>query len=125
MLRDLRHGIRVLLQAKGWTIVVVLTLAIGIGANAALFNVVNAQLLRKLSVHDPDGLVRLRWAGRNDMANDTNDYGINAPTAAGETTHTTFSYPMFQHFRSANKTLVDIAGTRPMGRVTASIDGHS
>jgi predicted permease len=125
MLKDLRHGIRVLLQAKGWTAVVVLTLAVGIGANAALFNIVNAQLLRKLSVNDPDGLVRLKWAGRNDMAKDTSDYGFNARTATGETTRSTFSYPMFQHFRSANATLVDIAGTRPRGNVTASVDGRA
>ena len=61
MLRDLRHGIRVLMQAKGWTAVVVLSLAVGIGANAAVFTAVNGLLLRKLAVQDPDSLVRLRW----------------------------------------------------------------
>ena len=50
MLRDLRHGFRVLLQAKGWTAVVVLSLAVGIGANAAIFSAVNGLLLRKLPV---------------------------------------------------------------------------
>ena len=67
MLRDLRHGFRVLLQAKGWTAVVVLSLAVGIGANAAVFTAVNGLLLRKLPVDDPDSLVRIRWGGKNDM----------------------------------------------------------
>lgn len=124
MLRDLRHGFRVLMQAKGWTAVVVLSLAVGIGANAAVFTAVNDLMLRKLPVHDPDGLVRLRWAGPNDMTTDTSDYGVSAPGPGGETVKTTFSYPMFQHFKSANQTLMDLAGSRPTG-VTATIDGRA
>jgi predicted permease len=124
MLRDLRHGIRVLLQAKGWTAVVVLSLAVGIGANAAVFTAVNGLLLNKLAVHAPDSLVRLRWGGANDMANDTSDYGPSAPGPNGESVHATFSYPMFQQFRSANQTMTDLAGSRPTG-VTATIDGRA
>ena len=52
MLRDLRHGFRVLLQAKGWTAVVVLSLAVGIGANTAVFTAVNAILLSERLVRD-------------------------------------------------------------------------
>src|SRR5688572_14480735 len=94
MLRDIHNGFRVLLQAKGWAAVVVLSLAVGIGANAAVFTAVNGLLLRKLAVADPDSLVRLRWAGDNDVSNDTSDYGVSAPGPNGETVHTPFSYPM-------------------------------
>ncbi len=125
MLKDLRHGIRVLLSAKGWSAVIVLSLAVGIGANAALFGAVNTLLLRKLEVSDPDSLVRFRWTGQNEMANDTSDYGFNARTPTGDSTHSTFSYPMFQHFRSANQTLVDLAASRPMSRITAVVDGRA
>src|SRR5918995_1520953 len=97
MLKDLRHGFRVLMQAKGWTTVVVLSLAVGIGANAAIFTAVNGLMLKKLAVWDPDGLVRLRWAGENDMANNSSEYGSVARTASGEDVSTTFSYPMFEH----------------------------
>ena len=124
MLRDLRHGMRVLLQAKGWTVVVVLSLAVGIGANAAIFMAVNAQMLKKLAVRHPDALVRIRWAGDNDMVNNSSDYGSTPHLPDGKPVRTTFSYPMLEHFRTANETLTDLAGTRPMG-VTMTIDGHA
>ena len=55
MLTDLRHGLRVLLQAKGWTAVVVLSLAVGIGANAAIFAAVNSSCCGSYPFDDPDG----------------------------------------------------------------------
>jgi hypothetical protein len=67
MLNDLRHALRMLLHAKAWTTVVVLSLTLGIGANTALFSAVNGLLLRRIPVHEPESLVRLRYAGRNDM----------------------------------------------------------
>src|SRR5687768_9537593 len=90
MLKDVRHGVRVLLQAKGWTLVVILSLAVGIGANAAIFTAVNARLLRKLPVDDPDSLVRLKWGGKNHMSNDSSDYGSNGRGADGEAIRATF-----------------------------------
>jgi predicted permease len=124
MLNDIRHGFRVLMAAKGWSAVVILSLAVGIGANAAVFSAVNGLLLRTLPVRDPDSLVRIRWSGPNQMSNDESDYGMSAPGPDGESVHTTFSYPMFQHFRTANQTMIDLAGTRPAG-VTVTIDGRA
>jgi predicted permease len=113
------------MHTKGWTAVVVLSLAVGIGANTAVFTAVNGMLLRTLAVHDPDSLVRLKWGGRNDMTNDSSDYGSSGQGLDGRNIRATFSYPMFEHFRSANQTMSDLAATRPRGGVTVTIDGRA
>jgi predicted permease len=124
MLKDLRHAARMLLRAPGWTIVVILSLALGIGGNAAVFSTVNGMLLTKVPVRDPDTLVRLRWAGRNDMLTDLSEYG-SIRRVGNERVQSTFSYSMFRQFVSDNRTLTGLFACAPYGRVNVSIDGQT
>ena len=125
MLKDLRHAVRVLSHAKGWTIVVLLSLALGIGANTAIFTALNAMLLKQVPVRDPESLVRLRWHGKNDMVTSSSDYGYMNRGPNNENVRSTFSYPMFQQFVRDNQTMTDLIACAPYGRVNVVVDGQA
>src|SRR6516164_3106915 len=98
MIQDLRHAVRLLLRSKGWTLVVVLSLALGIGANTAIFSAIDGLLLRTIPVDHPETLVRFRWTGDNDMGNSFSGYGYT-DQIGGKNTEETFPYSLYQQFR--------------------------
>src|SRR5258708_28816013 len=72
LLTDLRFAVRSLSRVKGLTITVVVTLALGIGANAAIFSVVRGVLLRPLANRDEDRLIYIRQSARGIGAENAN-----------------------------------------------------
>jgi hypothetical protein len=91
--RDLRHAVRGLRKNPAFTLVVVATLALGIGANAAIFSLMDQVLFRALPVRDPGELVLLDGPG---------------PFRGRTHNNMTFSYPMYTDFRDRNEVFAGV-----------------
>jgi predicted permease len=96
MLQDLRYALRVLAKSPGFSIIAILTLALGIGANTAIFSVVNGVLISPLPFHHPEQLVSIF----EQIPNFTN---------------ASISYPNFVDWRRMNTTLSGMAAYRSVG----------
>ena len=86
--QDLRYALRQLRHSPGFTSAAVLSLALGIGANTAVFSLLDQVLLRQLPVRDPPRLVLLTWEGANVGPNISSDV---------------VSYPLYKDFRDQNQ----------------------
>ncbi len=98
MLQDLRYGLRMLLKQKGFTAIAVLSLALGIGANTAIFSLIDALMLRALPVFEPERLVLF---GNADSAG----IRIGFPDSSIDL----FSYPTYREIRERTQSFSDIA----------------
>jgi len=104
-LKDLRYGLRMLIKKPGFAIVVLITLAVGIGANTAIFSVVNGVLLRPLPFGDPDRLIWI-W-GRFSLGNQAS-----------------VSPPDFLDYRAQNHSFERLAAMFPFASFNITGDGE-
>jgi predicted permease len=101
LMRDVRFGLRSLRQSPGFAATAILTLALGVGANTAVFSVMNAVLLKSLPVSDPDRLVYLRTS--------------NPPRGTGTVdSNETFSYPVYDALRKESHGLSPVMAYVPL-----------
>ena len=106
--QDLRYGARMLLKARGFTAIAVLSLALGIGANTALFSVVDVMLIKKLPVKEPERLVLFRSAAVPEFSPGSYTGNSKTDPATGLRNMTSFPYQSFQRMREQESVLSDI-----------------
>jgi predicted permease len=106
--RDFRFGIRMLAKNPAFTAIAVLTLALGIGANAGIFTILQQVILRRLPVSNPDQLVLLYSPGphQGHVSSDENE-------APGEEGSVSFSYPLYTALRDHNSVFSGLAAMDP------------
>jgi predicted permease len=101
LLQDIRYALRQLRRSPAFTLTVIVTLALGIGANAAVFTLFDQALLRMLPVERPKELVRFEWSGG--FSGSMSSFGGNS-----EGHNSYFSYPMYKELRDRNQVFAGI-----------------
>src|SRR5262245_40249216 len=105
--QDVRYGLRTLRKSPGFAAVAVLSLALGIGANTAIFSLINALLLRMLPVKEPQELAFFYCA--NVLGTNHRSPGLN--------------YPLYEMFRDRNQSFTGIFAAVQVGRARLTVEG--
>jgi hypothetical protein len=125
-LQDVRYALRMLTKSPGFAAVAILTLALGIGANTAIFSVIDSVMFRSLPVEDPQHLVILRWvADHGPKLNGRSSYGDCDRGDRVDKTDCVFSVPFFETLRSHASTFSRVAAFAGPREVDFSGNGPS
>ena len=123
--QDIRYGIRMMRANKLFTAVTVISLALGIGANTAIFSLINAILLKTIPVKNPQELVLFNWiGGPRGMAHSTDGITTTDP-ASGLRTSTSFSYLAYERFREKSQTLSHVFAFAPIEQLNVNVESQS
>jgi predicted permease len=127
--QDLRYALRQLRRSPGLTAVILLSLTLGIGANTAVFTLVDAVMFKQLPVKNPQQLVLLGWVRRHRASFDVSTSGYGLPDSEGREVRAAFAYPLVEQLRSLDTAFSSVFGFVPMGwgkeSVNLTIDGQT
>src|SRR6185369_15910850 len=124
LLQDLRYGFRMLLKQKGLTSVALLSLALGIGANTALFSIVDAMLLKMLPVKEPERLVLFKSVAPQDFSVGSYNGSSNKDQQTGLINRTSFAFQTYQRLREQPGPMSDICAYGSVG-LNVTADGQA
>ncbi len=126
LLQDLRYGIRMLVKSPGFAAVAILTLALGIGANTAIFSLIDGILMRTLPVQDAPSLVVLKWsAAKRPDIHSQSGYGDcrTENHRDGPAASCSFSEPFFHELAAHATSFSSVAGFAGGGQLDLSGNG--
>lgn len=119
LLQDSRFGLRQFGRSPAFTAVVVISLAFGIGANTAIFSLIDTVMLRTLPVKNPEQLVFLNQKG------DASEDVRAVESDIGSDNVAPFSFPSFEEIQAHNEVLSSLIGFVSLGKPTVSVDGRA
>jgi predicted permease len=124
-IQDVRYGMRMMRKTPVVTAVAVLSLALGIGANTAIFTVIDALLLRSLPVRDPQQIVTISWRAKGSRKFGISLNGTNTSDAAGNESSPSFSFPMYERFRKQASSVSAVVAFADLQNVSVFADGQA
>src|SRR5437016_1933039 len=107
-MNDLRFALRQLVKSPGFAAVAILSLALGIGANTAVFSVMNAVLLAQLPVKNPSELVVFNWLAEENVGPPSLSGDSRRDPGTSKTTSTSFSIPTFEAMQKQASGLAEV-----------------